>query len=358
MGTAPLICGCKRSNVVQPSASSAPTERSTSVAVGQTSSLSIPAQTDLIVLSEFSTHSVTLQRKTIPDINNNNNGANEEHTDQPSQHLELVEYDKEGKKYAQFLCKYDFQKLIGEGSFSKVHRVKNKQTNELYALKIISKNTLCGTEIPNYDKELKILSRVKHQSIVTLYEVFHTRSKVYLVLELATGGDLYDRLSSKGHFSEPLAKTTVTMITSGLSYLHQLGITHRDIKLENLLYKYPGDESQIVISDFGLGYINEDSGNCVGMLTTCGSAEYLAPEMLDGDVYSSLIDTWALGVIAYTILCGSMPFVDQNRATLYRKIKSGKYSFVEEVCYKKNMISIVITYLCSGIFVKIVWCSG
>ena len=332
MGTAPLICGCKRRNVVQPSIFSAqPRSTDTSLAEGQSTSLSRPAQTDL-VLSEFNTaHSVTLQRKSIPDINNNNNGINNEHIDhdQPLQ-LELVDYDKDGKN-AQFLCKYDFQKLIGEGSFSKVHRVKNKQTSEMYALKIINKSTLSGTEIPNYERELQILSRAKHPSIVTLYEVFHTRNKVYLVLELATGGDLYDRLSSNGHFSEPLAKTTVSMITSGLSYLHQLGITHRDLKLENLLYKYPGDESQIVISDFGLGHINEERDKHVGMWTTCGSAEYLAPEMLDGDMYTSLIDTWALGVITYAVLCGSMPFMDQNRAMLHRKIKSGQYSFVEEV---------------------------
>lgn len=234
----------------------------------------------------------------------------------------------------QVLKKYDVKALIGRGSFSQVLRVENRTTSELFALKIIDKK---AADDNRYKVELRVLGRVKHPNIVSLHEVFHSNSKVYAVLELATGGDLFDRIKTRGYCREKHGKTIVRMVLSGVDYLHSVGITHRDLKLENLLYKHPGDDSRILISDFGLAHIKGCSNGASaevfgedGMSTTCGTAEYLAPEILEGEIYTNLVDMWAIGVITYIILCGAMPFVDENRARLYRKIRHGQYSFLSE----------------------------
>ena len=228
---------------------------------------------------------------------------------------------------AEILKKYDIKALIGKGSFSQVLRVENKTSEELYALKVIEKKVVEGNR---YESELNVLRRVRHPNIIRLYEVFHSNTKIYMLLELAAGGDLFDRIYSRGHFTERRGKSVIRMVLSGVAYLHGIGIAHRDLKPENLLYKYLGDNSRIMISDFGLAYMKTADDDV--MSTTCGTAEYLAPEMLEGEVYTELVDLWALGVVTYIILCGKMPFVEDSRARLYQKISRGQFSFKEEVC--------------------------
>ena len=242
----------------------------------------------------------------------------------------------------QVLRKYDVKALIGKGSFSQVLRVENRTTRELYALKVIEKK---AAEENRYDVELRVLGKVRHPNVVSLHEVFHSTNKVYLVLELATGGDLFDRIKVRGYCREKQGKAIVKMVLGGIDYLHSVGITHRDLKPENLLYKYPGDDSRILISDFGLAHLRGCSNGASAevfeedvMSTTCGTAEYLAPEILEGEEYTNLIDMWAIGVITFIILCGAMPFVDENRARLYRKIRNGQYCFSREVQEKIHSI--------------------
>lgn len=229
---------------------------------------------------------------------------------------------------AHILKKYDVKALIGRGSFSQVLRVENRTTQELYALKMIEKHP---TEGNRYEVELSVLRRVRHPNVITLFEVFQSNNKMYMILELATGGDLFDKIHTRGHFKEKHGRNVVRMILNGLAYLHSMRITHRDLKLENLLFKYPGDSSQIIISDFGLAHMKSSDGEEEGMSTTCGTAEYLAPEMLEGEVYTALVDMWAMGVIVYVVLSATMPFNDDNRARLYQKIKMGQYSFTAQV---------------------------
>lgn len=320
MGTVPIICrGCKKSNTVKPTINTQPSSKEANLKDYSPGYKRRPAPTKLadLIISEFDAVGLTSEK--LP-VSRKYNG-----TDQDFIPRQL------SRQNAQFLCKYDLQNVIGKGSFSEVLRVKHKETNELFALKIINKDNSCGYKTSNNERELMILKRTKHPSIVTLYEVFEAPDKMYLVLDLAMGGDLFERLSTKGHFNETLASSTIAMVTSGLAYLHGLGITHRDLKLENLLYKFPGDKSQVMISDFGLGHICDEKNKPVGLWTTCGSAEYLSPEMLDGDMYTNVIDSWALGVITYAVLCGTMPFISPNRAILLRMIKSGDYAFTDEV---------------------------
>jgi len=222
-------------------------------------------------------------------------------------------------------AKYDIKALIGRGSFSRVVRVENKISRQPYAIKMI--DSYQGKEL--CESELTVLRRVRHAYIIQLIEVFESKEKVYMVMELATGGELFDRIIAKGTFTERDATHVLHMVLDGLRYLHSLGITHRDLKPENLLYYHPGHDSKILITDFGLSSCRKSGENHL-MKTTCGTPEYIAPEILARKPYTSQIDMWAVGVITYILLSGTMPFDDENRTRLYRSILKAKYSYSGE----------------------------
>lgn len=225
-------------------------------------------------------------------------------------------------------AKYDIKALIGRGSFSRVVRVEHKSTRQPYAIKMIETRYREGREV--CESELCVLRRVRHANIIQLMEVFETAERVYMVMELATGGELFDRIIARGSFTERDATRVLQMVLDGLKYLHTLGITHRDLKPENLLYYHPGADSKIIITDFGLASSRKKGDECL-MKTTCGTPEYIAPEILVRKPYTNAVDMWALGVISYILLSGTMPFEDDNRMRLYRQILKGKYSFSGEV---------------------------
>lgn len=224
-------------------------------------------------------------------------------------------------------AKYDIKALIGRGSFSKVVRVEHKSTKQPYAIKLIETKYKEGREV--CESELNVLRRVRHTNIIQLIEVFETQDRVYMVMELATGGELFDRIIAKGSFTERDATRVLQMVLDGVKYLHTLGITHRDIKPENLLYYHPGADSKIMITDFGLASTRK-KGDDYMMKTTCGTPEYIAPEVLIRKAYTNSVDMWALGVVSYILLSGTMPFEDENRTRLYRQILKGKYSYSGE----------------------------
>ncbi|KAM7390139.1 hypothetical protein PAMA_008353 [Pampus argenteus] len=232
-------------------------------------------------------------------------------------------------------ARYDIKALIGRGSFSRVVRVQHRATRQPFAIKMMEVEAPEGREVCAC--ELAVLQRVSHPNVIQLIEVFQFPQRVYMVLELATGGELLDRVISKGHFTERDATQALRMVLAGVGYLHTLGITHRDLKPENLLYYHPGPDSRLLVTDFGLatfgGTVSEvTDGNNGGdrswsLKTTCGTPEYMAPEVLLRRPYSCAVDMWALGVIAYIVLSGSMPFEDDSRVQLYRSILRGKCSF-------------------------------
>ncbi|KAJ8406625.1 hypothetical protein AAFF_G00301990 [Aldrovandia affinis] len=224
-------------------------------------------------------------------------------------------------------AKYDIKALIGRGSFSRVVRVEHKSTRQPYAIKMIETRCQEGREV--CESELSVLRRVRHTNIIQLIEVFETAERVYMVMELATGGELFDRIIARGSFTERDATRVLQMVLDGVKYLHTLGITHRDLKPENLLYYHPGADSKIMITDFGLASTRKKGNECL-MKTTCGTPEYIAPEILVRKPYTNAVDMWALGVISYILLSGTMPFEDDNRTRLYRQILKGKYSFSGE----------------------------
>lgn len=222
-------------------------------------------------------------------------------------------------------AKYDIQALIGRGSYSRVVRAQHRITKKPYAIKMVNRihaKDMC-------EAELRVLQSVRHKYVIRLHEVFESSTQLYMVVDLATGGELFDRVVSNGSFGEPDAIYVLRMVLEGLQYLHGRGIAHRDLKPENLLYYHPGEKSKILITDFGLSAFRK-TGNEF-MHTICGTPEYIAPEVIARQPYTCLVDMWAVGVVTYILLSATMPFDDDNRARLYKMILRAKYTYDDEV---------------------------
>ena len=154
----------------------------------------------------------------------------------------------------QIAATYNALHVIGRGSFSTVLSIEDKNNGMQYALKIIKKKKLHLPRNGIYT-ELDILRKLRHPNIIRLQEAYSTRNKIYLIMELATGGDIYQRLLARGPYREAAAKTIVVMILKALHYLHNIGITHRDVKMENCLFKSPDEDAPVLLSDFGLAHL-------------------------------------------------------------------------------------------------------
>ncbi|KAH9398638.1 Calcium/calmodulin-dependent protein kinase type 1 [Tyrophagus putrescentiae] len=219
--------------------------------------------------------------------------------------------------------KYELKDLLGTGAFSQVYLAQNRENIiQMVAVKCIDKKALKGKE-DSLDNEINVLRKLKHPNIVRLVETFEDRNKVYLVMELVTGGELFDRIVEKGSYTEKDASYLIKQILEAVDYMHSQGVVHRDLKPENLLYYSADEESKIMISDFGLSKM-EDSGI---MATACGTPGYVAPEVLAQKPYGKSVDVWSVGVIAYILLCGYPPFYDENDANLFAQILKGDFEF-------------------------------
>jgi 5'-AMP-activated protein kinase catalytic alpha subunit len=178
------------------------------------------------------------------------------------------------------------------------------------------------------EREIKILKLLRHNNIIQIYQIIQTRSNLYLIMEYSSGGELFDYIVLKRRLNELEACKFYQQIISGVEYLHKLHIVHRDLKPENLLLDY---NKNIKIVDFGLSNIY---GKGELLKTPCGSPCYAAPEMISGKKYSGLmVDIWSCGIILFGMVCGYLPFDDQNNEVLYKKIANGDYkipSFVSD----------------------------
>ncbi|XP_070138430.1 calcium/calmodulin-dependent protein kinase type 1 isoform X2 [Drosophila bipectinata] len=230
---------------------------------------------------------------------------------------------KEMNKQVSIEEKYNLHGLLGTGAFSEVRLAESKDPpGDHYAVKIIDKKALKGKE-ESLENEIRVLRRLTHPNIVQLLETFEDKLKVYLVMELVTGGELFDRIVEKGSYTEKDASHLVRQILEAVDYMHEQGVVHRDLKPENLLYYSPDEDSKIMISDFGLSKM-EDSGI---MATACGTPGYVAPEVLAQKPYGKAVDVWSIGVISYILLCGYPPFYDENDANLFAQILKGEFEF-------------------------------
>ncbi|XP_043944195.1 calcium/calmodulin-dependent protein kinase type 1D [Protopterus annectens] len=228
------------------------------------------------------------------------------------------------KKQADDIKKiFEFKEILGTGAFSEVVLAQNKATGKLYAVKCVPKKALKGKE-SSIENEIAVLRRIKHENIVALEDIYETPNHLYLVMQLVSGGELFDRIVEKGFYTEKDASTLIRQVLDAVYYLHKMGIVHRDLKPENLLYYSPHEESKIMISDFGLSKM-EGTGDV--MSTACGTPGYVAPEVLAQKPYSKAVDCWSIGVIAYILLCGYPPFYDENDSKLFEQILKAEYEF-------------------------------
>jgi len=205
-----------------------------------------------------------------------------------------------------------------------VHLGVHKKTGEKFAIKVIEKNEMDTSRL---ETEVNILKKVQHPNIIHLKEFFDTPKKLYLVMELVTGGELFNKIIELGSYTEAVAATVARNVLSAVNYLHQNGIVHRDLKPTNILLKSPEDITDVKLGDFGLSKIVGDQ-NAV-LQTTCGTPIYVAPEVLMGEGYGPEVDLWSVGVIMYILLCGFPPFFDdgKNMGLLFEQIMSGKFDF-------------------------------
>ncbi|XP_030874326.1 serine/threonine-protein kinase MARK1 isoform X5 [Leptonychotes weddellii] len=215
---------------------------------------------------------------------------------------------------------YRLQKTIGKGNFAKVKLARHVLTGREVAVKIIDKTQLNPTSLQKLFREVRIMKILNHPNIVKLFEVIETEKTLYLVMEYASGGEVFDYLVAHGRMKEKEARAKFRQIVSAVQYCHQKCIVHRDLKAENLLLDA---DMNIKIADFG--FSNEFIvGNKLD--TFCGSPPYAAPELFQGKKYDGPeVDVWSLGVILYTLVSGSLPFDGQNLKELRERVLRGKY---------------------------------
>ncbi|TDH09007.1 hypothetical protein EPR50_G00103930 [Perca flavescens] len=217
---------------------------------------------------------------------------------------------------------YTLSTELGRGATSIVYRCEEKQTQKPYAIKVLKKTI----DKKIVRTEIGVLLRLSHPNIIQLKEIFETDTDIALVLELVTGGELFDRIVERGYYSERDAAHVIKQILEAVAYLHDNGVVHRDLKPENLLYADLSLDAPLKIADFGLSKIIDDQ---VTMKTVCGTPGYCAPEILRGNAYGPEVDMWSVGVILYILLCGFEPFFDpRGDQYMYSRILNCDYEFV------------------------------
>mmetsp|Transcript_6961 Transcript_6961/g.10978 ORF Transcript_6961/g.10978 Transcript_6961/m.10978 type:complete len:530 (+) Transcript_6961:66-1655(+) len=216
---------------------------------------------------------------------------------------------------------FELLKVLGKGSFAKVMLVRKRDTGELFAMKVLHKETVIRrNQVEHTLTERNILQEVQHPFIVSLQYAFQTSSKLYLVLDFLVGGELFFHLKRESFFSEETARFYAAEIVLALGHLHRLGIIYRDLKPENILLDSDG---HVRLTDFGLAKISQNEAT----RTFCGTIEYMAPEILLRNGHGKAVDWWSLGTLLYEMLTGAPPFYSKNRSILQQKIIGSKLHF-------------------------------
>ncbi|CAD6996390.1 RAC serine/threonine-protein kinase [Ceratitis capitata] len=236
---------------------------------------------------------------------------------------------------------FEFLKVLGKGTFGKVILCREKATAKLYAIKILKKEVIIQKdEIAHTITESRVLQTTNHPFLISLKYSFQTNDRLCFVMQYVNGGELFFHLSRERLFSESRTRFYGAEIISALGYLHSQGIIYRDLKLENLLLDKDG---HIKIADFGL--CKEDITYGRTTKTFCGTPEYLAPEVLEDNDYGHAVDWWGTGVVMYEMICGRLPFFNQDHDVLFTLI------LMEEVRFPRT-ISDEARSLLAGLLAK------
>ncbi|CAD8207367.1 unnamed protein product [Paramecium pentaurelia] len=219
------------------------------------------------------------------------------------------------------------KKELGSGAYGRVFKAKHKELGLERAIKVIPKKLIASPD--RFKREIEIMQNLDHPNIIKLFESFEDSRNVYLVMEICTGGELFDTIIEKGHFTEKEAQQTFLQIMQAIHYCHTHGICHRDLKPENFLLLNKTIDAPIKVIDFGLSVLFHDShyktvDGKTQMKSKAGTPYYISPEVLDGK-YDELCDVWSAGVILYILLTGLPPFNGRTDAEILKAVKSGVY---------------------------------
>jgi len=259
---------------------------------------------------------ITEQENTSDEIENNESQAE-------SMDFEKFDITKTPKPLS-LTNKYEIGNLIGTGNFAVVLECKEKKTKRKFALKVINKECCKGKE-KMIDNEVRILRCLRHPNIIRLIEDYTYKSRIFYIMELVRGGDLFDAIASSTKYTEQDASGILYNLASALEYLHAMHIVHRDVKPENLLIRQHDDGTKsLKLGDFGLA---TEAKNL--LYTVCGTPTYVAPEVIAEHGYGVKIDVWSAGVITYILLCGFPPFSSptDDQDELFDLILSACYDF-------------------------------
>ena len=235
------------------------------------------------------------------------------HGPQESRPVQLAEQDSLG------VDDFDLLKVVGKGAFGKVMMVRKKEGHDaggIYAMKVLKKSVVVAKgQVEHTKTERSVLMEIRHPFVVSLRYAFQTDEKLYLITDYYNGGSLFYHLRKSRGFSEQRAKYYAAELLLALQHLHSQHIIYRDLKLENVLMDYQG---HIALTDFGLSKMNVDDSR--GASTFCGTAEYIAPELLRGLRYGAMVDWWSFGILLYEMMAGRTPFYDKNRKLMFYNI--------------------------------------
>ena len=243
-----------------------------------------------------------------------------------------------GDLYSNYeLCNY-----IGKGGFGRVYKVRHKISNQYRAMKIIQCKSLSDNHSSAINKEINILKNLDHPNILKVYEFYQSEKYVYIINELCTGGELFDKIVDVKFFSENVASNIMRQLLSAVAYCHENGVIHRDLKPENILIENSEEKDKdffhIKVIDFGTCEILKKKK----LTEQIGTSFYIAPEVIKNS-YNEKCDLWSCGVILYILLCGSPPFYGKNEKEIFKKIIEGNFTFRHKIWNKisseaKNLV--------------------
>ncbi|XP_029128719.1 CBL-interacting serine/threonine-protein kinase 9 isoform X3 [Cajanus cajan] len=219
--------------------------------------------------------------------------------------------------------RYELGKTIGEGSFARVKFARNVENDSHVAIKILDRNhVLKHKMMEQLQKEISAMKMINHPNVIKIYEVMASKTKIYIVLELVNGGELFDKIATNGRLKEDEARSYFHQLINAVDYCHSRGVYHRDLKPENLLLDSNGI---LKVSDFGLSTYAHQEDEL--LRTACGTPNYVAPEVLNDRGYvGSASDIWSCGVILFVLMAGYLPFDEPNHAALYKKIGRAQFA--------------------------------
>lgn len=227
--------------------------------------------------------------------------------------------------------KYELISYLGEGGYGKVYRVKHRITGTHRAMKIIHVKSTSGDHEKKISKEINILKDLDHPNIMKVFEFFCSQNTIFIINELCTGGELFDKIIEVKHFSENVAADIMRQLFSAVNFCHEHGVIHRDLKPENILIETQQEKNKdffhIKIIDFGTCEILQRNKMLKEQI---GTSFYIAPEVLKNS-YNEKCDLWSCGVILYILLCGAPPFYGTCEDEIFRKIITCKFSFKHSV---------------------------